>query len=483
VAVVGLAALIVMALVRRPVMIMTPEPAEITEKRQSPDNAFYTLQEAVALLPKQKPYALLVPDKEYPKHRVRYEPELRSMGALLDINRPDDDPQLLEYVDKLTPAIAKTREALSRPYYLCPEIGTLEETLAYLQQGSTRLILVNAGILGKALIAYGLRTWQIDGLDENVLSRLFDAIRLGRMVASDGGVYHFSSGASIQWEALNVLSAHVSEHDDEIILRKALEEVQHFASVPQPLKRHLEFEWRMMDNTARRPPSADPTYQDQRPSVLRVVENAFMGWSAKQVRRFIRENRGLLLEGCTLSYEDFQTWLDVQYDTDKHAVYEAVGPMRGLVYSREGRITAYNGAQLALALELYRHDHGKYPETLDELVPTYFDALPADPFSGKPFIYRLDENEFWLYSISNNLRDDNGHANRDILIHRPKVKPELQPQPQHQPTGAKSMQAQRPASSRPSMSRFRRPGRMRGRMRRGPQSRMRGRPPGESSGR
>ena len=450
VAVVGLAALIVMALVRRPVMIMPPEPAEIVEKRQAPDNAFFTLQEAVALLPKTKPRLVSVPDKEYPEHKVRYEPEPHSMGALLEIYRPDDDPQLIEYVDKLAPAVAKVRDTFSKSYYLYPEIGTRENSMVYLPK-YTRL--------GKVLIAYGLRMWQIDGLDENVLSCLIDSVRLGRMVANDGGVIHFEFGTSVQSAALNALSAHVSEHDDESMLRKVLQEVRHFASVPQPLEPHLEFGWRMMDNAARRPPSDDPAYRGRRPFVLRIVENAFRGWLAKRVRRFIRDNRDLLLEGCPLSYEDFLTWIDGQRRTDKIAVYEALAPIQSLVYYRVLCTTRYNGTQLALALELYRNDHGTYPEALDELVPTFFDALPADPYSDKPFIYRPADGEYWLYGVGQNFRDDDGHTNRDMLIRRPKV--ELQPQPQ--PPVAGRTQPRDPAARRPSMRRGRPAGRMRGR--------------------
>ena len=474
VTVAGLAALIVMALLRRPVLIMPPEPPEITEKRQSPDNAFYTLQEAVALLPKQRLDVLLVPDKEHPEFNVPYEPKPHSIGALLYIGRPDNDPELLEFLKRCVPAIAKAREAMSKPYYLYSEIGTQE---------TERVHVFQCTYLGNTLIAHGLRTWQTNGLDENVLSYLVDAIRLGRMIASDGGTSHFSYGTSVQGEALHTLSAHISEHDDEDMLRRVQGEIRELASVPQPLEPHLEFQWRMMDKTARRPPSLDPEYYDRRPFVLRIVENAFRGWSAKQVRRYISENRDLLFEGCTLSYKDFQTWRDVQYDTDEHGVYEALNPIKSLVFSRDGYATACNGIQLVLALELYRRDRGKYPETLDGLVPTYFDTLPADPFSGEPFIYRLDENEYWLYSISHNLRDDNGNENRDVLIHRPKVKPEPLPQPQPQPTGAKSVQPQQPASSRAAVSRSGRPGRFPRRPRPGMgPSRMRGRPRPESSG-
>jgi hypothetical protein len=45
------------------------------------------------------------------------------------------------------------------------------------------------------------------------------------------------------------------------------------------------------------------------------------------------------------------------------------------------RATAERRATAAIvALRLYRQDHGRWPETAADLVPTYLDALPADPF-------------------------------------------------------------------------------------------------------
>jgi hypothetical protein len=42
---------------------------------------------------------------------------------------------------------------------------------------------------------------------------------------------------------------------------------------------------------------------------------------------------------------------------------------------------------IQLALELYRRDHDRYPETLAELAPDYLDTVPFDPYSGRPFLY------------------------------------------------------------------------------------------------
>lgn len=66
------------------------------------------------------------------------------------------------------------------------------------------------------------------------------------------------------------------------------------------------------------------------------------------------------------------------------------------------------------ALERYRDAHGDYPETLSELVPAQIDALPIDPWSGRPFGYRKLERgslgvaRFVLYSIGGDFTDNSG---------------------------------------------------------------------------
>jgi hypothetical protein len=43
--------------------------------------------------------------------------------------------------------------------------------------------------------------------------------------------------------------------------------------------------------------------------------------------------------------------------------------------------------QILLALEGWKTEHGQLPASLDKLVGPYFDVLPNDPFTGKPFRY------------------------------------------------------------------------------------------------
>ncbi len=67
-------------------------------------------------------------------------------------------------------------------------------------------------------------------------------------------------------------------------------------------------------------------------------------------------------------------------------------------------------AIIAIALRLYRHDHGALPELLKALVPDYLDELPGDPFavSEREFGYLPDNERPILYSVGENGIDEGG---------------------------------------------------------------------------
>lgn len=52
--------------------------------------------------------------------------------------------------------------------------------------------------------------------------------------------------------------------------------------------------------------------------------------------------------------------------------------------------TRLRAAAAAVALVRYRQAHGRFPERLDALVPTYLDRVPTEPETGLPFAYAVD---------------------------------------------------------------------------------------------
>ncbi|MCS7187150.1 MAG: hypothetical protein RMK89_09390 [Armatimonadota bacterium] len=67
----------------------------------------------------------------------------------------------------------------------------------------------------------------------------------------------------------------------------------------------------------------------------------------------------------------------------------------------------------SIALRLYHHENGRYPESLRELVPKYLPSVPVDPFSNKPIQHRRTQKGFFVWSIGWDGKDDGGSLRLD----------------------------------------------------------------------
>ena len=70
------------------------------------------------------------------------------------------------------------------------------------------------------------------------------------------------------------------------------------------------------------------------------------------------------------------------------------------------------GTLLVLRMHAYRAKSGKWPSDLNAMLPKDEPLLGTDPFSGQPFVYRLEKDEPHLYSVSENGKDDGGEVFR-----------------------------------------------------------------------
>jgi hypothetical protein len=77
-------------------------------------------------------------------------------------------------------------------------------------------------------------------------------------------------------------------------------------------------------------------------------------------------------------------------------------------------------ARVVVAVEQYRLEHGQaLPPRGDDLVPLHLDAIPIDPFSGKPLRLVAEERGYVVYSLGLNRRDDHGRLlTREMLGRR-----------------------------------------------------------------
>jgi hypothetical protein len=64
--------------------------------------------------------------------------------------------------------------------------------------------------------------------------------------------------------------------------------------------------------------------------------------------------------------------------------------------------------QVALACERYRQANKHWPWTLDDLVPAYLPAIPSDPYTGAPLLYKAFADGVAVYTTGANGVDDGG---------------------------------------------------------------------------
>jgi hypothetical protein len=62
----------------------------------------------------------------------------------------------------------------------------------------------------------------------------------------------------------------------------------------------------------------------------------------------------------------------------------------------------------AVAIERFRLVHGQLPKNLNELVPQFLPAVPADPFDGQPLRYHRLAKGYVVYSVGADGHDDGG---------------------------------------------------------------------------
>jgi hypothetical protein len=67
-----------------------------------------------------------------------------------------------------------------------------------------------------------------------------------------------------------------------------------------------------------------------------------------------------------------------------------------------------------LACKVYKNQIGHYPENLNALVPELMEAVPIDPFTGNPLIYRIQDGGVLIYSVGSNEKDEEGRGTYQI---------------------------------------------------------------------
>jgi len=67
-------------------------------------------------------------------------------------------------------------------------------------------------------------------------------------------------------------------------------------------------------------------------------------------------------------------------------------------------------ARIGIAARIFRMQEKRFPAAVSDLVPSLLPREPLDPFTGKPFVYRIDKDGLLVYSLGSNEKDNGGRG-------------------------------------------------------------------------
>jgi hypothetical protein len=388
------------------VRILPPEPREADVARKSADNAFYKLRTARDLVSKVRVSPVTGQPRPSQASGRNSHQETQREGLV------NEDLAVKEALERYGPAINTARKALEKPYYLCPDVPNVRENLAE---------DVDFRGLAHLLVMRGLERAR-EGDAQEAFADLLDAVRLGRLVASDGPLASFYVGHDMQVDALKYVPEAAKRATSRETLAGALAGLSEAVSTPQPVVLALEFGWRMLDNSVGLPRQADVPGTRRRRRHRDFVEECKFTWQVRRGQRFIIRYREHLLEMAALSYPAYRKWKENRPEMAgaAHPFCDITGELDSLQVFRASMEAWGAGVRLALAFELFRRDHRAYPSNLEALAE-YLTPVPLDPFTEAPYVYRVEGDDYWLYSLGENGTDEGGKGGHDddVVIHQP----------------------------------------------------------------
>jgi hypothetical protein len=317
--------------------------------------------------------------------------------------------------ERLQAAVAESSEALA----LADKAGTL--TFQGFPPGTdysyrTSELLMLSRLMGARTIGLG---WlgQGDAAIESAMSALplRRALREVRWLGGLGDGTEVSAILSLSQpspEALRRLqdSLHPDESDraiDTVLLQRA---------------RHIEITWRRYyGSTPQAPrsyllPTRSVTETVMRPWITRQTVGTLRIWAelvaAARTPWPARVDAAAAMASKYASDPGSRSFNSVGLLTAirSAAHYQRLAPYEGFARAmRPDDLVRDRACVLALAVERYRRDHnGVLPGTLQDLAPAYLAAVPPDPATGRPLLFKKAPDAYTIYSVGPDKKDDGG---------------------------------------------------------------------------
>jgi len=310
-------------------------------------------------------------------------------GDVLEHGWPADDAELAAWLDKLFAGewVGMLKKAADLPP------GMFDDLRNYTEWSLTPAI-EPAREIAVVLAARGLQK-QAAGDDEAYVENLRIGLHLSQTLrhtappidvvigrAEEGILLHgldrwlekLKGRPDLLQKALGILSRYLDatandsqdqELVDDLILRNSIDD-------PLPL-----LQWYLGDNYG--------AGEQNSPRVRAEAQGAALAWLVPWERE--RQDRIL-----RIMFWGDEAQRRAHYSSNQFGLLPYFGPY-GYRLAAPIQKCQERAMLLKLALRWYQADNGRPADKLDELIPKYLPSIPADPYDGKPFRYRLSKGE------------------------------------------------------------------------------------------
>ncbi len=332
---------------------------------------------------------------------------------VLQYGWPADCKVLRRYLSEAQPALARARIGLGkeRPRWL---VG-MDEDLLYNAElpGLGRMRTLSRAFVCTGWLAVS------EGRDGEALECFLAPIHLGNHVAHGPVVLYGLVGAGVNGMGFSALERWILGEPSVKLLREAHKQIRELEKGKPDYLHAVGTERAMCLDVVR----FFGKYRIESLRELRAVSGPVFGRS--------RLVRGVVKRKLNAAYDRIEHWAvlegrakygllaslpdEIRNDAegDWHVGEFAYILWSTFRYERKFALNdlRYAAVQVRIGLALYKAEHGRYPEALEE-IEAYLGDVPLDPYTLEPLRYRLEGDEYVFYSVGPNLLDEGGKDRR-----------------------------------------------------------------------
>jgi hypothetical protein len=312
----------------------------------------------------------------------------------------------LRVLAKYADLLQKVEDGLSRPDFQVPEMRHVSQPIPYVWtwRRAASVVLCRS------------RLRHEEGREIEALNDAMLAVRFGRRIEdAQGGLIHYHIGLGIREQGLRQLVYLISRtRVGPQEMKRLVEEGARLLPTLEALQEVCQQEYALVS----------AAFGDQA-EMKRELGSGFRGWwnrlafKPNQARRLLAEDIQALMADAGKPEAARDRDLASKYSGRVGVLPSDGRLLLGAVVSQFARTLErrdlasleLSAARVLLALKCHVAERGRLPDTLAELVPAYLDAVPLDPFDGKPLRYSRAKKV--IYSVGADLADAGGSVDPD----------------------------------------------------------------------